>query len=298
VIAARLVRHSLLIAAFAAPLAVAAPASAGGFHVHIGGGAHFGAGAHWGGGWGGGYRGPHVRWGGYHPGRVVVSGGIWVGGGTYYQPYYPGYYGYGYGYAQAPVCECGPSAYYPPVYPAPSTASMMPLPAEEPRMPTFGVGLFAGGTSTTDKADGNDVGLFANLRITRGLLIQGEIAKSTLADGSRIDRRFEGALVWEIGAENDWAPYLLGGVGVEGADTTDASATQSFGEVGAGLRWALTRSLHLTADIRAGSRETMTDQTTIRSAPGTTARTVAPPTADSGVSEDFTRARIGAMIYF
>jgi hypothetical protein len=285
VISARLVRHSLLVAAFAAPLFAASSASAGGFHVHIGGGAH------WGGHWGGGYRGPHVRWG-YRPTNVVVSGGIWVGGGTYYQPYYQGY-------ATPPpaYCEC-PPAYYPPVYPAASTATLTPLPSEPAPMPTFGVGLFAGGTSTAGKADGDDVGLLANLRITRGLLIQGEISKSELADGSRVDRRFEGALVWEIGAENNWAPYLLGGIGVSGADTPDASATESFGEVGVGLRWALSRSFHLTADIRAGSAATMEDDQPVRTTNPTPYSSIAPPAANSGETEDFTRARIGAMIYF
>jgi hypothetical protein len=289
-------RHSLLAAALAVPLA-ASTAFAGGFHVHIGGGAHWGG--HWGGGsWGGGFhwtgggwRGPHVGWG-YHPSTVVVRGGIWVGGG-YYDPYYYPYYNYG--YATAPACECGPSAYYPPVYPAPSTAAYV-APAPPP-MPTFGVGLYAGGTSTSSTPDGNDVGLFANLRITRGLLIQGELGKTSIQNDARVDRRYEGALVWEIGAENSWAPYLLGGLGVETADTSDISATQNFGEVGAGIRWAITRNLHLTADIRAGSRQTM-DGSSTRTTPTVLDASVAPPPPNSGQNEDFTRFRLGAMLYF
>ncbi|HTJ46483.1 MAG TPA: outer membrane beta-barrel protein [Kofleriaceae bacterium] len=281
----------LLAAAFAVPLLTAGTASAGGFHVHIGGGAHWGG--HWGGGyhWGGGsYRAPHVHW--HTGGSVVVRGGIWVGGGYYDPYYYPTYTTYA---TPPPACECGPSAYYPPVYPAPSTYAAAV--AQPEPMPTFGVGLFAGGTSTATTPDGSDVGLFANLRISRGLLVQGEMGKTSIDNGARVDRRFEGALVWEIGAENNWAPYILGGLGVETADTSDVSATQNFGELGAGIRWAVSRGFHLTADIRAGSRETMTDNGNTRTAPGTLAA-VAPPPADSGQSEDFTRFRLGAMIYF
>lgn len=291
-----MLRRSLLAVAFAVPLATAGSASAGGFHVHIGGGAHWGGGGggsfHWS---GGGWRGPHVGWGGGYYSRpsVVVRGGIWVGGGYYNPYYYPTYYG---SYATAPACECGPSAYYPPVYPAPSTSAA--IVTEPPPMPTFGVGLFAGGTSTATTPDGNDVGLFANLRLTRGLLLQGELGKTSMANDTRVDHRYEGALVWEIGSENAWAPYLLGGLGVEQADTSDVSATQNFGEVGAGIRWAISRGFHLTADVRAGSRQTMDGGTPTRTVPGTLAASVAPPSADSGQTEDFTRFRLGAMIYF
>lgn len=296
---ARFVRR-ILLASAASLLAFAGTASAGGFHVHIGGGAHFSGGAHWGGGWSGGYRGPHVHWG-YHPSTTVtVRGGIWVGGGSYWGGYYNPYY-YPTYYAQPPTCECGPN-YYPPVYPAPSSYSTMAAPAPQPpAMPTFGVGLFAGGTTTSTSGgdvSGDDVGLFANLRISRGLLIQGEMGKTTLADSQRVDKRFEGALVWEIGAENSWAPYLLGGLGVESADTSDTSATQNFAELGVGLRWALSRNIHITADIRAGSRSTMSDSQTGAPGPARTLSTVAPPPADSGQNEDFTRVRLGAMLYF
>ena len=300
------VRSTLVAAAFAVPLAIASTASAGGFHVHFGGGAHFGGGWHGGGGWGGsvhywggGYRGPHVHWGagyGYRP-TVVVRGGIWVGGGGYDPYYYPSYYSYA---TPPPACDCGPSAYYPPVYPAPSaSAYVAPQP---PPMPTFGVGLFAGGTSTSTSSstttDGNDVGLFANLRISRGLIVQGAIGKTSIDQGARVDRRYEGALIWEIGAENAWAPYLLGGLGVETADTATAtSATQNFGELGAGLRWAVSRGFHLTADIRAGSRQTMDGGQQTQPAK-LSSTTVAPPPAGSGQSEDFTRFTLGAMIYF
>jgi hypothetical protein len=297
-----IVRKSLLAAV--ALVASTGTAMAGGFHVHFGGGAHFGGGFgggvhvysgprvgggfHWS---SGGWRGPRVHYGWGNPG-VVVRGGIWVGGGYYDPYYYPTYYTY-----STPACECGPSAYYPPVYPAPSTQAY--IAPEPPPMPSFGVGLYGGGTSTNTSADGSDVGLFANLRITRGLLVQGALGKTSIDQGQRVDKRYEGALIWEIGAENDWAPYLLAGLGVETADTTQTtSATQNFGEVGAGIRWALTRNIHLTADLRAGSRQTV-DGGQMTTAPVKTLSTVAvPPAADSGQSEDFTRFTLGAMLYF
>ena len=117
-----------------------------------------------------------------------------------------------------------------------------------------------------------------------------------MANNQRVDRRLEGSLIWEIGAENSWAPYLLAGVGATRADTADATAaTQGFGEVGAGLRWALTPHLHLTADIRAGSRGTVDGGGATQPA---VARTIAPPPAGSGQTENYTRARLAAILYF
>lgn len=294
----RLVRASLLVAAAAFPIAAtSSPAAAGGVHVRIGGhaGGHVHVG-HWG-VRGGGHWSGHVSWG-YHPRhyhwayrpRVRVGGSIWVG--TYYNPY-PYYYPtFASPPPAQPPCECGPSAYYPPVYPAPTTAVAAVAPA--PELPRFGIGVFGGGSSTAGKADSNDVGLLGRLRLSRGLLFEGELGKSEMADSQRVDRRLEGALVWEIGADNAWAPYLLAGVGGTRADTADTTATQGFGEVGAGLRWALTPHFHITADIRAGSRGTVQDSGT----QPVLARDIAPPPAGSGQTENYTRGRLAAILYF
>ena len=67
-------------------------------------------------------------------------------------------------------------------------------------------------------------------------------------------------------------------------------------EVGVGLRWAISPHFHLTADIRGGSRSTVANDSVQPG--GTAVRSVTPPTTDSGASEDYTRGRLAAILYF
>jgi hypothetical protein len=135
--------------------------------------------------------------------------------------------------------------------------------------------------------------------MTPGLLIEGEFGKTAFKDNERVDRRIGGSLIWEIGAHNAIAPYLLVGGGVNQADVDGSfSTTQDFGEVGIGLRVALSRNLHIAADIRAGTRQSIhSDQPDLVSA---SARTVAPPTGSGAndPNEDYTRARLAAILMF
>ncbi len=155
--------------------------------------------------------------------------------------------------------------------------------------------MFAGGVTADNGSDSSDVGLLGRFRLTQGLILEGELGKTETADGARVDRRAEGALIWEIGAERPWAPYVLAGLGATHADTVDTAATQGFGELGAGLRWAVTPRVHLTVDFRAGSRDTVSGGKDVQS--GGIARTVAPPSAD-GDTEEYTRVRLGGLVYF
>lgn len=217
--------------------------------------------------------------------RVRVGGSIWVGGGYYY----------GRTYAAPPppaYCDCDTStvpSYYP-VAPAATSYAV----AARPELPRFGIGVFAGGVDVEGEHVGNDLGVMARLRLTPGLLIQGEVAKSELEDGLRVDRRLAGGLVYEIGAYNKWAPFLLGNLGVTQADVGDDwTTTQSFAEIGGGLRWAITPNLHLGADLRVGSRQNVDEEGT-RPTVGT-ARAIT-PAADEG--EEYTSGRAWAMLYF
>jgi hypothetical protein len=89
---------------------------------------------------------------------------------------------------------------------------------------------------------------------------------------------------------------VLGGLGVNQAQVGDGySTTQDFAELGVGLRLALSRNVHLTADIRAGSRNTVSNDTP--TVTGGTARTVTPPTTNDN-NESYTRGRLAAIIYF
>jgi len=281
-------------------------------HAHFSGGVHFSGGAHWGGGgYRGGYSGGvHITGGAgvsYHWSRPAwrphywggVSGGVYVGGyyPSYYSPYYYSYYP-----------EYVPS-YYGSYYPVTAAAYAGPsmVAPIRPELPKLGVGLFAGGVSTQDAYgnsthDSSDVGLLGRLRLGNGgLLIEGELGKSSydLSNTSnvRVDRRLGGSLIYEIGAYNALAPYVLAGLGVQQADVGGSySTTQDFAEVGVGLRWAITPHFHLTADIRAGSRSTVANDQTMPA--GTAVRSVTPPTTDSGQTEDYTRGRLAAILYF
>lgn len=232
----------------------------------------------------------------YHPRPArtwSIGGSAWVGGGyypryRYYRPYYyyqpvPSYYGYY-------------SATYYPVAPAPAPAVVAVAP--RPALPKFGLGLFAGGVSVEDRNESSDIGVLGRLRLTPGLLLEGELGKQTYENDLRVDRRLGASLVYEIGAYNKLAPYVLAGMGVQQADSTGRyTTTQNFGELGIGLRWAATPQFHLLFDVRAGSRASVSsDQPELMD--GAAARTISPPSPDSDENEEYSRARLSAVLYF
>jgi hypothetical protein len=282
--------------------------------VHFGGGARFSAGVHVGGSvhwsarpsYGVGYY--HQYRSGYRPGYWGVRGHVWVGG------YYPYYYYPSYYYYSPYYVETVPS-YYPvqPGYQGPSAVAAV---VAQPPLPKLGIGLFAGGVATDYNTQTNtsetDIGVLGRFRLTDGLLVEGELGKVSTSvtdpqtgqtvDNVRVDRRLGGALVYEIGARNAFAPYVLGGLGVQQASVNgDYSTTQDYAEIGVGLRLALSRNFHLTFDVRAGQRTSVSSSQPMATLPpNTTASMVAPPpssgTADN--SEDYTRARLAAILYF
>ena len=298
-------RLPLLLGASVAALALGSltqSAEAGG-HVHFGGGVHYSggfsggvhvsAGAHW-------AARPSYGGGGYgwRPNHWHVGGHVWVGNPYYYRPYYyyyypeyvPSYYG---------------ASYYPvaPTYAAPGVS--VAAVAAMPELPKFGIGVFAGGVSTDYNTQTNtqesDLGVLGRFRLTPGLIIEGELGKTSTSvngvDNLRVDRRLGASLLYEIGAYNRWAPYVLVGTGVQQADVNGSySTTQDFGEIGAGIRFAVTRNFHLAFDLRAGTRSTVSNDQVMPV--NTTARSVTPPTSDSGQSEDYTRGRLSAILYF
>lgn len=253
-------------------------------HVRFGGGVHVSA--RWHGGAGVSVRYARPVW------RPWIRGSIWVGGYYYPRPYYYYYYP-----------ETVPSYYggsYYPVQPTVAAPGAVAVAAPEPALPTFGIGVFAGGTNVAGQQDSSDVGLLGRLRLTEGLLVEAELGKTTFQDNVRVDRRIGGSLIWELGAHNSLAPYLLGGGGVQQADVGGGSftTTQDYGEVGVGLRWALSRNLALTLDVRAGRRTTISSNDS--GAVPVAARTIAPPSGSNGgdTSEDYTRGRLAAILSF
>lgn len=249
------------------------------------------------GGYNSGYRSYNRGWG--------VRGSIYVGPRYsqyprysypryyyYYQPV-PSYYGV-YSYREQPYYPVAPQ----PTVVAPGTVAVV----ARPELPRFGIGLFAGGASVEGTDGGStkesqDVGLLARYRLTQGLLIEAEIGKTEYQDNLRVDRRMGASLVYEIGAYNKLAPYVLAGLGVQQAEVGGQFETrQNFGEIGIGLRYAITPHLHLTADIRAGSRATVENDTVTNGDVAT--RSVTPPTASSNQGEEYTRFRLAGVYYF
>jgi hypothetical protein len=284
------------------PLFLGAVAFVSGLATAEAGHAHFSGGVHFGGGWSGGV---HVSTG-WHWSRPTWQPHSWgVSGSIYVGSYYPRPYYY---YSQP---EYVPSYYGASYYPVTATAA--PGYAEpilvQPELPKFGIGLFAGGVNVTDQTgqsvpQSSDVGALARFRLTPGLILEGEIGKTSFdvngTNNLRVDRRLGGSLIYEIGAYNRFAPYLLVGMGVQQADVGgNYSTTQDFGEMGAGLRYAISSHFHIAFDLRVGSRKTVSNDTPPSAGvTGTTARSVTPPTSASGQSEDYTRGRLSAILYF
>jgi len=234
----------------------------------------------------------------YRPTRTWSTGGhIWVGGGGgYYPRYYPRYRYYYYQPVPSYYGVYSTNSYYP--VEAQPQAQVAVVAAPRPALPKFGIGLFAGGVSVQDQSDSSDVGLLGRFRLTQGLLIEGELGKTTYEQDLREDRRLGASLVYEIGAYNKLAPYVLAGLGVQQAQVAgDFSTTQNFGELGIGLRWAVSPHFHLLFDVRAGSRATVSSDAP---APATdvAVRQVTPPSASSNDSEEYTRARLAAVLFF
>ena len=99
-------------------------------------------------------------------------------------------------------------------------------------------------------------------------------------------------MLWEIGARNRLAPYVLGGLGVQQAEVAGEFTTnQNFVELGIGLRYAITPKFHIAADIRAGSRDTMSSESPEALPAGTSARVISPPSSDSPDDDEGYRRR-------
>lgn len=185
--------------------------------VHVGGSAHVRIG-------GGPVRARWIRpWHRHRVHRPVIriQGGIWVG-----RVYQPGPFAQPPPPPAAAPCNCEAPTYYPPIAPAPAsypvtaTYAAQPAPAPKP-LPRLGLGAFVGGVDVNGEHEGEDVGLVAALRLTRGLHLEAEVAENELADGARVDRRMMIGVKYELTPHRKLSPYIaaaLGGTQVEVAD--------------------------------------------------------------------------------
>ncbi|HEY5947998.1 MAG TPA: outer membrane beta-barrel protein [Kofleriaceae bacterium] len=290
------VRLPLVLGALvASSLGVSGVAEAQHARVHFSGGVRWSGGVNVSSGW----RFARPAW---RPNRWHVSGSIYVGPTYYPRPYYVYYPTYVPSYYES-------TTYYP-VQPAVAAPGVVAVAAPRRELPKLGVGLFLGGSAVESQTgesahESDDLGLLARFRLTPGLIVEGEIGKMSYdvdgVDNARVDRRLGASLLYEIGAYNRWAPYLLVGMGVQQAEVGDQfTTTQDYGEIGAGLRWAVTDKFHLAFELRAGSRATVdSNQPTTTATPtGTSARVITPPSESSDDTEEYTRARLNAILYF
>ncbi len=283
---------ALAVAGFAAGM-FASPPEASADRVRVRGGGHGHVRAHGRVHIGGRYHGPR-----YHGPRYR--------GRPYYRPYYrprvylryyprPYFfpYYYGYRYAAPPPCyyECGPS-----YYSAPPVAVAAPARAYEPALPRLGIGIFGGSVGVEGNDAGADLGLVGRLRLTRHFMLEAEVSKTEIADGERVDKRIGGALLLDLMPRSALSPFVLGGGGFGQTDVNDGTFTaeQLYGELGVGLEWRLGRHFALFGDLRAGVRESNASEDEILLVRG------AGDGNDAVVddNERFTRARIGALLYF
>ena len=230
--------------------------------------------------------------------RVGVGGGVRVYGGAhvhvghrhYVRPYSPRYY-VGVRFATPPPDPCYEgcqTAYYVQPEPQPQVTYVAPEPPEP--VPVFGLGVFGGGVDVERGEHGEELGLFARLRVSHHLRLEGELAKTEHDNGMRIDRRMGAALLYDFAPYARLSPYILGGMGVGRAEMDNGryGAKQGYGELGIGLEWRLTRHFSLLADLRAGARETRPDDDAVM-------LQTAPTREDE---ENYTRGRIGALLFF
>jgi len=271
-------RIALLLAGSA--LIAGAQAASADVRISIGGGIRFGGApvrAHW--------VQRHV-----HRPAVHIGGSIWIGGGGYYQPF-----------AQPPppppppmACNCEqPQTYYP-IAPAPVGYATVAAPASaaEP-LSRFGIGVFMGGVSVDGEHEGKDAGLVGQFRLTRGLILEGEVAKNELADGARVDRRIMAGLQLELRPQRRMTPYLAAAVGTTQVEIGDSwQDNQGLAEVGAGLRYRLSERFALFGDIRVGQRQLADQAATPVPVDSNMARVM--PAAD----ENYSRVRLGGMLTF
>lgn len=261
--------HLVLAGLMAAPLVVidAAPAQADGVHVRVSGGVHVRVG----------HRRPRVRRV-YRRPRVYFGGGVYVRFATPPPP-------------PPPVIECEPEpAPYYTEHPAPTPVVVAP---HQP-LPRLGLGIMGGHYVEDDGRDGDELGLFARLRLSTALQLELEASKLEHDDDTRLDKRLGAGLVVDLAPRSTLSPYVVGalGVGRVQADTYDADI--GYGEIGAGLTWRLSDRVHLAGDFRWGrvSYEEVEAQPVAASAGAPL-----PPVA-SPDDQDYTRGRIAAILYF
>ncbi len=165
--------------------------------------------------------------------------------------------------------------------------------AFEPAIKRWGIGAFAGSVRVGEQESGSDVGILGRYRLSPTWSVEGELTKTQTSDSERVDRRLGGAIHWHLPVGKRLRPSLLvgGGYGQSEFGKGELHAQQGYGEVGLALQYEVSRSFHIIGDVRAGTRTTNDDVMHIAKGG---------QSVDLSVEEeeDYSRARLGAMIFF
>ncbi len=184
-------------------------------------------------------------------------------------------------------------SYYP-VAPGPQGPSAYQYVAPAPQLSRFAIGVFAGGVATENDAQGDDVGLLARVRLSPHFLLEGELGRSRMGEGTRVDRRIAGAAIFETHPRSILTPYVLGGIGAQEAEVGGTWATQQrFAEVGGGLRWQLSPAVQVLGDLRLGQRS---ENDALQARPTDVAARSIAPQADG--PESYSRVRLAVALSF
>lgn len=213
----------------------------------------------------------------------------------YYRPHrvhvYGGYYTYRFASPPPPPAyDCDTV----PVYTTRTTTAPVvttPVIRRDP-LPRFAVGITAGRFEADEGRDADEFGVFGRLRLTDALELELESSKTEHDAGDRIDKKLGGALYVDLAPRSDWAPYAVGGLGVQQSEGNNGAWTseRSYGEIGGGLRWRLNRSFTVAGDLRVGRSTVIDDDDD-----DYVALAVLPVIADD---ENYTRLTLKGILYF
>ena len=165
-----------------------------------------------------------------------------------------------------------------------------PVVSQRRSAPRWGIGAFAGSMTIVDGAAGSDLGLLLQRQLAPSLILEGELARSTLSEIGRRERRAGASLQLLLAPRSSLSPLVLVGMGAGRTELAGGQldARQGYGELGLGVMYRASRRFALSVDARAGNRHTEED-VSYRSSE---------PMSAPDRTERFSRVRLSGLVRF